>query len=158
MWFTKILRLYVDPDRWLDEGEWTELQEEPLGEAERRLIEPSRDQRNPEIPPQPALKIQIVTENPEEIVVREGIYERILAEIHHEDKEADARVEEMLEVLPAWNEVQQEEDQWQAPDKWQRILQIVFLGGGLAINPVGYGSISGSFTQHQGGGCSVSVK
>ena len=41
-----------------------------------------------------------------------------------------------------WNEVQQEEDEWQAPDKWQRILQMVFCGGGLEINPVGYGFIS----------------
>ena len=35
-----------------------------------------------------------------------------------------------------WNEVQQEEDELQAPDKWQRILQMVFRGGGLEINPV----------------------
>ena len=35
-----------------------------------------------------------------------------------------------------WNEVQHEEDEWQASDKWQRILQMVFLGRGLEINPV----------------------
>ena len=46
-----------DPDRWLDKGELTELLEAPLGKAERRHIEPSVDQRNPEIPPEPALEI-----------------------------------------------------------------------------------------------------
>ena len=57
-----------------------------------------------------------------------------------------------------WNEVQQEEDEWQAPDKWQRILQMVFRGEGLKINPVGYRSMSSSCIQHQGGGCSVSAE
>ena len=52
----------IDPDRWLDKIEFTELPEAPLGEAERRPIEPSVDQRNPEIPPEPALEIQIVPE------------------------------------------------------------------------------------------------
>ena len=83
----------------------TELPEATLGEVERRPIEPSVDQRNPEIPPEPALEIQIVPEDPEEIAVREGIHKRIQAEIHHEDKEAEARVEETLEVPPDWNEV-----------------------------------------------------
>ena len=49
-----------------------------------------------------------------------------------------------------WKEVQQEEDKWQAPDKWQRILQIVFRSGGLQMNPVGDGTISSLGTQHQG--------
>ena len=40
-----------------------------------------------------------------------------------------------------WNEAQQEEDKLQRTDKSQRISQIVFRGGGLEINPVGYGSI-----------------
>ena len=57
-----------------------------------------------------------------------------------------------------WNEFQQEEDEWQAPDKWQRIFQMVFCSGCLEINPVGYGSISSSCTQHQGGRCSVSAE
>ena len=78
-----------------------ELPEAPLGKEERRPIEPSVDQRNPEIPPEPALEIQIVPEDPEEIALSEGIQ----AEIHHEDKEAEARAEEMLEVPPEWNEV-----------------------------------------------------
>ena len=83
-----------DPDRWIDEGELTELREAPLGEAERRPIEPSVDQRNPEIPPEPELQIQIVPENPEEIAVKEGIHKRIQVEIYHEDKEAEFRAEE----------------------------------------------------------------
>ena len=36
-----------------------------------------------------------------------------------------------------WNEVQREEEEWQAPDEWQRILQMVFHSGDLEINPVG---------------------
>ena len=32
-----------------------------------------------------------------------------------------------------WNEVQQEEDKWQAPDKGQRILQMVFQNEGLRL-------------------------
>ena len=39
---------YIDSDRWLEEGELTELPEAPLGQAERRYIEPSVDQRNPD--------------------------------------------------------------------------------------------------------------
>ena len=39
------------------------------------------------------------------IAEREGIHERIQLEIQHEDKEAEVRAEEMLEVPPAWNEV-----------------------------------------------------
>ena len=54
------------------------------------------DQRNPEIPLEPELEIQVIPEDPEEIAVREGVHERIQAEIHHEDKEAKTTEEEML--------------------------------------------------------------
>ena len=37
--------------------------------------------------------------------MREGIHERIQAEIHQGNKEEEARAEEMLEVPPEWNEV-----------------------------------------------------
>ena len=37
--------------------------------------------------------------------MREGIHERIQAEIHQGNKEEEARVEEMLEVPPEWNKV-----------------------------------------------------
>ena len=50
-----------------------------------------------------------------------------------------------------WNKGQQEEDKWQGPDKWQRILQMVFRGRGLEINPVQDRAISSLCTQHQGG-------
>ena len=67
----------IDPDRWLDEGELTKLPGAPLRETERGYIEPSADQRNPEIPSQPALEIQIILEDTEETGVREGMHERI---------------------------------------------------------------------------------
>ena len=81
------------------------VDEAPGGTLRGRPIEPSVDQRNWEIPPKPALEIQVVPEDPEEIAGRDGIYERIQAEIHLEDKVAKARAEEMLEVPPEWNEV-----------------------------------------------------
>ena len=37
--------------------------------------------------------------------MREGIHERIQAEIQKGNKEEEARVEEMLEVPPEWDEV-----------------------------------------------------
>ena len=66
-------------------------------------MEPLSGQRNPEISAEPALDIQIIPEDPEEIAAREGIHERIQAEIHQENKEVEARAEEMLEVPPEWN-------------------------------------------------------
>ena len=39
------------------------------------------------------------------MATREGIQERIQAEIHQGNKEVEARAEEMLEVPPEWNEV-----------------------------------------------------
>ena len=45
-----------------------------------------------------------------------------------------------------WNEALQEEDEWQTPDKWQRIAQMVFRGGCLEIIPVEYSYISSSCT------------
>ena len=47
----------------------------------------------------------IIPEEPETITVREGIQERIQAEIQYPDKEVEAMAEEMLDALPAWNEV-----------------------------------------------------
>ena len=57
-----------------------------------------------------------------------------------------------------WDEVQQEEDKWQAPDKRQRISQIVFREGVLEIKPVGDKAISSLRTHYQGGGCSASAE
>ena len=74
----------------------TKLTEALQGEAEMRSREPFLDWRSPEIPPEPDLEIQVIPEDPKEIAVREGINERIQADIHHEDKVADTTAEEML--------------------------------------------------------------
>ena len=63
------------------------------------------DQSNPKIPPKPELEIQTIPEDSKGIAVREGIYKRIQAEVHPEDKEAEVMAEEMLEIPPEWNEV-----------------------------------------------------
>ena len=156
------------------------------------------------------------------MAAREGIHERIQVEIHHENKEREAWAEEMLEIPPEWNEVQdlimedgdilpenmrpdkqrrdeisqrrrkrrkedyiwaekqehsptvslriqnseefysedwdedkQEEDEWQTPDKFQKISQMVFRNRVLEIHPVGDGVLSSPCVQHQGGGCSA---
>ena len=68
-------------------------------------MEPLSGQRNPEISTEQALNIQIIPEDPEEITARVRIHERIQAEIHRGSKEVEARAQEMLEVLPEWNEV-----------------------------------------------------
>ena len=39
------------------------------------------------------------------MAVREGIHERIQAEIYHKNKEREAQAEEMLDIPPEWNEV-----------------------------------------------------
>ena len=57
--------------------------------------------------------------------------------------------------LEDWDELQQEEYEWQAPHKWQRISQMVFCGGCLEIHPDEAGCISSSCTQHQAGRCSI---
>ena len=55
-----------------------------------------------------------------------------------------------------WNDEQQEEDQWQIPDKFQRISQMVFRNEVLERHPVVNGVLSSHRVQHQWGGCSVS--
>ena len=46
-----------------------------------------------------------------------------------------------------WDELQQEDDEWQVPGKWQRISQFVFHGGCLEIHLDDAGCISRSCTQ-----------
>ena len=89
----------VDPDRWVDE--LTELPEISVGERERVFMETRPDTVNPEI----TAEIPMILDDPEEMAVREGIHERIQAEIYHENKERAAQAEEMLEIPPEWNEV-----------------------------------------------------
>ena len=52
------------------------------------------------------------------------------------------------------SEDKQEEDGWQAPDKLQRISNMVFLNGVQEVPWVKDGVLS-SPLQHQGGGCSL---
>ena len=40
---------------------------------------------------EPDLEVPIILDNPEEMAVREGIHERIQAEIYHVDKEREAQ-------------------------------------------------------------------
>ena len=61
--------------------------------------------RSPEISAESSIDIQDKPEDPEEMAVREGIHEGIQAEMHHENKEIEAREEEMLEIPLEWNKV-----------------------------------------------------
>ena len=54
-----------------------------------------------------------------------------------------------------WDEDKQEEGEWETPDKFQKISQMVFCNGVLEIHPVGDGVLSSPRVQHQGGGCSA---
>ena len=95
----------VDPDGWVDDGELTELQEIPLRGRERLYVETVPGPRSPVIPAESTIDVQVIPEDPEEMAVREGINERIQAEMHHENKETAARAKEMLEIPPEWNKV-----------------------------------------------------
>ena len=117
----------VDPDRWVDKGELTELPEISLRGRERVYMETVPGPRSPEISAESAIDIQVIPEDPEEMAVREGIHKRIQAEMHHENKEIEARAEEMLEIPREWNRVpdlmMEEEDilpEDTRPDKWKR--------------------------------------
>ena len=100
--------------RWVDRATRGTSSGRGGDEIPRTVLRPER----PEITPEPDLEIQVIPEDPEEIKVREGIYERIQAEIHHEDKEAETTAKEMLEVPPEWNEIpdlmMEGEDVWPA--------------------------------------------
>ena len=69
-------------------------------------METRPDPVNPEITAEPDLEVPMILDNPEEMAVREGIHERIQAEINHEDKEREAEAEEVLDIPPEWIEVQ----------------------------------------------------
>ena len=47
----------------------------------------------------------MITEDREVIAEREGVHERIQAEIQHKNKEVEVAEEEMLEISPKWNVV-----------------------------------------------------
>ena len=54
-----------------------------------------------------------------------------------------------------WDEDKKEEGEWQTPDTFQKISQIVFRNGVLEIHPIGDRVLSSPCVQHQGGGCSA---
>ena len=83
-----------------------ELPEISVGERERVFMETRPDPVNPETTAEPDLEVPMILDNPEEMGVREGIHERIQAEICHQKKEIAAQDEDMLEIPPEWNEVQ----------------------------------------------------
>ena len=55
-----------------------------------------------------------------------------------------------------WDKDQQDKYNWQAPDKCQKISQMMFCNEVLEIHPLGDKVISSLLVQHQGGGCSTS--
>ena len=94
----------IDPDLWIDKGELTELPETPVGEV--MLREPCLDPVNPEVMDTPDAEVPMILDSPEEIEMREGIHERIQAEIHQEVREEAFQAEERLNAPPAWNDVE----------------------------------------------------
>ena len=95
----------VDPDGWVDEGQLTELPDISLRVRDRVYMETVPGPRSPEIPTESTIDVQVIPDDPEEMAVREGIHERIQAEMHHGNKEIEARAEEMLRIPPEWNSV-----------------------------------------------------
>ena len=95
---------YVDPDLWVDEGELTELLEIPVRDVVFR--ETYMDPVNPEVLVAPDVEIPMIFDSPEEREMREGIHERIQAEIYHEDRERVFQAEERLDAPLGWNNVE----------------------------------------------------
>ena len=83
----------------------TKLLEVPREETEVGAREQPEDQVRPELHPAPDLDIPIIPEDSEVIAEREGVHERIQADIQHEDKEAEVADAVMLEVPLEWNGV-----------------------------------------------------
>ena len=67
----------------------TELSEIPRAEAYERVENEVKVPCIQEADVGPYLEIPIIPEEPEDIASREGIYERIQAEMHHEDKKVE---------------------------------------------------------------------
>ena len=83
----------------------TKLPEIPKEETGAETRGQPEGQGIQELYPEPTLDIPIITEDPEVITEREGVHERIQAEIQHADKEAEMAEEVMLEIPPEWNAV-----------------------------------------------------
>ena len=120
-----------------------------------------------EVPPEGNAVPDLIMEDEEGMMIMEIYTKEKRDEVaqgrRKHPKEDDIRPEKHISRNPTgfysedWDEFQQEEDEWQTPDKWQRISQMVFHGRCLEINPDEARYISSSCTQHQGGGCSIST-
>ena len=75
-------------------------------DGERVFQEMCMDPVNPEIIAIPDLEILMILDDPEEMAVREGIHERMQAEIYHDDSERASQAEEMLDTPPGWNDIE----------------------------------------------------
>ena len=95
----------LDMHRLLDEGELTELLKVPKEEKKVGAREQPEEQGRHELHPEPALDIPMITEDPEVIAEREGVHQRIQAEIQCKGKEAETADEVMIEIPPEWNAV-----------------------------------------------------
>ena len=89
----------IDPDLWIEEEELTELPEIPVGEVVLREL--CLDPVNPKVINTPDADVLMILDSPEEIEMREGIHERIQAEIHQEVREEAFQAEERLNAPPA---------------------------------------------------------
>ena len=88
----------IDPDLWTDEGELTELPEIPVGDVELREI--CLGPVDSEVMDTPDADVPMILDSLEEMEMREGIHERIQAEIHQEAREEAFLVEERLNAPP----------------------------------------------------------
>ena len=75
----------INPDLWIDEEELTELPEVPV--EDRVIVEPCLGPDNPVAIEVPDNEVPMILDSPEEMELREGIHERIQAEMHHEARE-----------------------------------------------------------------------
>ena len=93
----------IDPDRWLEEEELTDLPEVPRSEVEAAPpVIPEGEPPKAEVleaPFEPYFEPPVQPENQEGEASRERIHERIPAEMYHENKEGEAMTEENLHAL-----------------------------------------------------------
>ena len=83
----------------------TELPEIPREEVVAETRDQPDDQGGQELPLKPTQDNPMIIEDQEVIAEREGVHERIQAEIQQGDKEAERGEEVMLETPPAQNAV-----------------------------------------------------
>ena len=95
----------IDPERYTDDGELTELPEMPWREPERVYLETGLEVHVPKTHLEQEVEMDL-QDTPESIAEREGIHERIQSELRNEDKEEVSQAEEMLELPLVLNKVQ----------------------------------------------------